>query len=75
MDIKDELKKYTEERLGNITSKMFLDRVLRTISDAPNNKDGLIEAAIKIRGMVVLFVSKKIGKEIFENLKLKIDKS
>ncbi len=75
MDIKEDLKDAIKERLNDVVSHIFLKRVFEVIDESANDKDSLISAAERVSKRVELFIDKSIAKELFEDLKMKIDGS
>jgi hypothetical protein len=73
MDIKTELKNFIHERFKPTASPLFIERALKVIEGAPNDKKSLNAAADKVGKMVSLFIDKNLGKEIYGKLKEKID--
>jgi hypothetical protein len=74
MDIKTELKNFIHERFKVNASKSFIERALAEIERASNEKESLNAAADKVSRLISLFIDKDLGKEIYGNLKEKIDK-
>ncbi len=74
MDIKTELQNFIYERLKVIASSIFIKRALAVIEGASNEKESLSDAADRVCKMISLFIDKDLGKEIYGNLKAKIDK-
>ncbi|HWR58132.1 MAG TPA: hypothetical protein VN328_04515 [Thermodesulfovibrionales bacterium] len=75
MDIKTELKDHICERFKATASKSFLERATAVIDGATDEKENLITAADRVSRMVTLFIDKNAGKEIYGELKQKINES
>ena len=74
-DIKSEMKDYVRIRLSGIASETFKSRAMAVIDEAPSDGQGLSAAADRIRKMTSLFLNKKLGDELFQNLSVKISGS
>lgn len=72
--LKDELKTYLRQKLVDIASAMFLTRVVDVIENAQISREALLDAADKVGKMVSLFLDKKLGKEISDELVARVEK-
>ena len=70
-----ELKRFIEERLGDIASPIFMKRALTVFEESPDDKSSLASAVDKVSKMVELFIDKKLARELSESLLDKVHKN
>lgn len=75
MVIKENLKRYIQEHLKKSASPLFIERTFNVIDASPNDKESLLKASTRIGNMILLFIDRKLAKEVFENLKTIIEDS
>jgi hypothetical protein len=73
--MKDDLTDFVQEELATIASPFLLKRALTLIEQSPNDKKSLLEASVKVRRIIALFIDARLAESVFDNLKMKIEKS
>jgi len=73
--MKDDLTDFVQEELGSIASPFLLKRALTLIEQSPSDKKSLLEASDKVSRIIALFIDARLAERVFDNLKMKIEKS
>lgn len=75
MNLKEDIKRYIHENLSKAVSPIFVERTFNVIDASSNDKEGLLKASERISNMIHLFIDKNMAKEMFENLRMIIEKN
>jgi hypothetical protein len=73
--MKDDLTDFVQEELGTIASPFLLRRALTLIDQSSSDKKSLLEASEKVSRIIALFIDARLSERVFDNLKMKIEKS
>jgi len=73
--IKDELKRIIQDRFGELTSSLFLDKSLAIIDESAHSRESFLAAAEKIHKRTELFIDIGLAKTVYEDLRAHIERS
>ena len=73
MSIKNELKDIITERLREVASSIFIERVLTVLDESADTKESFLAAADTISKRIALFIDTALAREILDMLRIEID--
>lgn len=74
MSIKNDLKNILRELLRTAASDIFINKSLEIVEESAENNESLIAASNRISKRIGLFIDEQIAKQVFESLKVEIER-
>jgi len=74
VSIKNDLKNILRELLRTAASDIFINKSLEIVEESAENNESLIAASNRISKRIGLFIDEQIAKQVFESLKVEIER-